>query len=428
MASKTFANNIGNDFGNDFGANSGNDFGNDFGANSGNDFGNDFGTGAVAGAAGGSFFSKLVGGAPGFTFKKIVIVVVAILVVIAVLYGIYHFFFKKDECTYVVREQKDNEWVCPEGTIDTGRSWGDENGQNQCAITQQCVDILGPLPAKCTYTTRIPMGDKWVCPEGTIDTGRSWEHVDGDKQCQTSACPPSGKPVFKECSYSVRVQKDNKWACPEGTIDTGRSWEHENGQKQCAQTKECVDALGSIKPLAPPAVCSPLQVSVNNTCVCDTSKGVISKDGACVCADGYVWNGTTCVKAPCPEGQVMIGNACACPQGQVMGPDKKCACAPGFRYDGFGCTRIPIIPSPSPPAPKPAPKPSPKPAPKPSPSPAPGKCSGVEGGEPFGTDGEQYFFICEPGRTTPTQMPCASGTVWDSSVNVCNWPKSPVSS
>jgi hypothetical protein len=62
--------------------------------------------------------------------------------------------------------------------------------------------------------------------------------------------------------------------------------------------------------------------------------------------------------------------------------------------------------------------------PKPAPAPGPaGQCSGVEGGEPFGTDQEPFFFICEPGRTSATKMPCASGTVWDTSVGVCNFPK-----
>ncbi|AGE56989.1 hypothetical protein ATCVNEJV3_497L [Acanthocystis turfacea Chlorella virus NE-JV-3] len=580
--------NVGNDFGNDFGndVNVGNDFGNDFGNNTGSDFGE----GVVAGATGASIISKVFGATTGFTFKKLAVVVVAILVVIAVLYGIYYLFFKKAECKYLLRIQKDDKWVCPEGSIDTGRSWEDENGQNQCAITPQCVDALGPAPVKCSYTTRISSDGKWVCPDGMTDTGRSWEHVDGDKQCQTPACPPAGAPVLKECGYSVRVLKDNKWVCPDGTIDTGRGWEHEDGQKQCTQSKECADALGPVKPLVAPVVCSPLQVSVNNKCVCDAAKGAVAKDGACVCADGYVWNGTTCVKTQCPDGQVMVGDKCACPLGQVLGSDGKCVCAPGYRADGFGCTKIPVIPSPKPPAPSqdtisvkgtivdanpgavrvsfkrpngaagnpiipgsntyakgddvtvvlksrppydfvrliqtspskppgpapsqetitvkgmivdanpkavrvsfkrpngavgtpiipgsntytkgddvtvvlksrppydfvrliqitpskpvPAPKPAPvprpvptpkpvpvprpmptpKPAPTPAPTPAPSgsACSGLEGGQPYGSDGENFFYICEPGRTQATQMPCATGTVWDSVVGVCNWPK-----
>ncbi|AGE55673.1 hypothetical protein ATCVMN08101_531L [Acanthocystis turfacea Chlorella virus MN0810.1] len=523
-------NNLGNDFGN-LGKNLGNDFGNlgkNLGNNTGNDFGNlgnDFGEGVAAGAVGGSILTRVFGDAPGFTLKKLAIVVVAILVVIAVLYGIYYVFFKKDECTYLVRVNKDGKWVCPDGTIDTGRSWEDENGQNQCAVTQQCVDALGPAPAKCSYSTRIASGDKWVCPDGMIDTGRSWEHVDGEKQCQTTACPPAGTPVLKECVYSVRVNKDGKWVCPDGTVDTGRSWEHQDGQKQCTQSKECADALGPAKPLVQTVVCSPLQVNVNGKCVCDASKGVVSKDGDCVCADGYIWNGTTCVKTQCPDGQVMVNGKCACPLGQIVGSGGKCVCAPGYRSDGFGCSPVPEIPSPKPPAPapKPTPTPAPKPAPKPAPVPPPAQgditvpgtivdanpkavrvsyswpngkavnpiipgnntyttgddvgvvikstppytfvrlvqktrpnpapvprpvpapkpvprpvpaptpvptpapsgsaCSGLEGGEPYGSDGEPYFYICEPGRKQPTQMPCAEGTVWDTAVNVCNWPK-----
>ena len=87
---------------------------------------------------------------------------------------------------------------------------------------------------------------------------------------------------------------------------------------------------------------------------------------------------------------------------------------------------VPKPPTPKPPTPKP-PTPTP-PAPKPPapqpPAPVPsGACSGVEGGEPFGTDQEAFYSICEPGRTTPTKMACAEGTLWDTSIGVCNWPK-----
>jgi hypothetical protein len=66
-------------------------------------------------------------------------------------------------------------------------------------------------------------------------------------------------------------------------------------------------------------------------------------------------------------------------------------------------------------------KPKPKPSPKPSPS---GKCSGVKGGEPFGTDQKAFYSICEPGKTTPTKKRCAKGTLWDTTKGVCNWPRS----
>ena len=81
-------------------------------------------------------------------------------------------------------------------------------------------------------------------------------------------------------------------------------------------------------------------------------------------------------------------------------------------------------PTPNPaPVPKPSPKPAPVPAPVPGPAPAPaGQCSG-EGGEPFGDDQNPYFFICEPGNSNPTQMPCAEGTLWNSTLSVCDWPK-----
>ena len=62
-----------------------------------------------------------------------------------------------------------------------------------------------------------------------------------------------------------------------------------------------------------------------------------------------------------------------------------------------------------------------KPKPKPSPS---GECSGVKGGEPFGTDQKPFYSICEPGKTTPTKKRCPKGTLWDTAKGVCNWPRS----
>lgn len=62
-----------------------------------------------------------------------------------------------------------------------------------------------------------------------------------------------------------------------------------------------------------------------------------------------------------------------------------------------------------------------KPKSKPSSS---GKCSGAEGGEPFGIDQKAFYSICEPGKTTPTKKRCAKGTLWDTAKGVCNWPRS----
>ncbi|AAC96700.2 hypothetical protein PBCV1_A333L [Paramecium bursaria Chlorella virus 1] len=82
-------------------------------------------------------------------------------------------------------------------------------------------------------------------------------------------------------------------------------------------------------------------------------------------------------------------------------------------------------PPPSPkPSPSPSPKPSPSPSPKPSPSPSPKPSScETQGTMPFGNDQEPFYYVCEPGRVEPTKMPCPGGTVWDTSINACNWPK-----
>ncbi|ABU43968.1 chitin binding domain-containing protein [Paramecium bursaria Chlorella virus NY2B] len=82
----------------------------------------------------------------------------------------------------------------------------------------------------------------------------------------------------------------------------------------------------------------------------------------------------------------------------------------------------PKAPSPRPPSPK---APSPKaPSPK-APSPKPPSCE-TQRMLPFGNDQDPFYYICEPGRAEPTKMPCPGGTVWDTSINACNWPKSRV--
>ena len=288
-----FGNNFGNDFGNDFGSNSGGNSGsnsgsnsggnsgNDFGGNFGNDFGGNFGSTAGNGsnATGGekigflaALFSKGAAAATTagevynpFSWRKIAFVVIAIVVILLILYALYWYFFKRDkgpDCSYVTRELNGDVWACPDGTIDTGRDWNTTDGGKQCAESQECVDALEPIAKDpCRYTVRIPDGKgSWACPSGFVDTKRGWEHVDGDKQCQTDTCPPPGPPVLKPggaCDYSVRVDVGGgKWACPKDKVDTGRDWTTVDGGKQCASTQKCADALGPVKPLPTPNVCS----------------------------------------------------------------------------------------------------------------------------------------------------------------------------
>jgi len=520
------ANNVGNFGENNYSANDIGNFGGENFTNNTGDFGGEnFATNnsfvASLNGAKTSVISKIKNSFGGsFSPKKILIILLIIVVIIALLYAIYHFFFKKDECKYTTRvmDPDSKSWKCPSGTIDTQRDWGDDaDGEKQCAYTQQCIDALGPVPKRCIYSVRIPINGEWKCPAGTTDTGRSWEHIDGEKQCQTPGCPPPGTPVLKPgesaCTYTVRVANNGKWSCPDGTFDTKRSWEHVDGSKQCASSQKCVDSLGPIKLAQPDIPCSPLQKKDSSgNCVCDDSKGVVTKDGACVCQDGFTWDGMTCVQNVCPPNQILVNGKCQCKPGFVLDSKGVCVCAPGYKPDGFGCSLIPVIPSPKPPnpapkpvptpapqgtltvigtvtkvegdkvyiiytdpannkrypqlirknhgfsinervnvvitnlppykfitanklngppapgpAPKPAPGPSPKPVPKPAPKPAPvpsgsGSCDG-NGGEPFGDDQQPFFYICEPGRTSPTKMPCATGTLWNPAVNVCDWPK-----
>ena len=251
----------------------------------------------------------------------------------------------------------------------------------------------------------------------------------------------------KECKYAPRQSAGKDWKCPDGMFDTGRNWNDEQGEKQCASSKECVDSLGPVpKPPAPkpPApvktrvtpgrimrVISPNQVEVQYT----LPGGVITTEVATLVSHRMIKdeNVTVVIKDLFPYEFVKItkGSPPTPPAPKPPAPKppapKPPAPKPPAPKPPAPKPPAPKPPAPKPPAPKPpAPKPpAPKPpAPVPEPAPAPsGECSGGEGGEPFGNDQEAFFSICEPGRTTPTQMACAEGTLWDTSIGVCNWPK-----
>lgn len=42
---------------------------------------------------------------------------------------------------------------------------------------------------------------------------------------------------------------------------------------------------------------------------------------------------------------------------------------------------------------------------------------------PFGDDQSPFYFVCENGRQTPTQMSCPPGTLWNTDISGCDWPK-----
>ncbi len=135
---------------------------------------------------------------------------------------------------YVGRGWDGADWSCPQGTVETGL----ENAR-ACIRSQfhparpdgQCP--IGTVPTgesnpgkKCEvgYAARIYLADKWVCPEGTDDTGNNWDKGwrEGQKQCR------------RRRAYTMRYSKDGKFVCPENTTDTGRSYSHPtNGADQC---------------------------------------------------------------------------------------------------------------------------------------------------------------------------------------------------
>lgn len=42
---------------------------------------------------------------------------------------------------------------------------------------------------------------------------------------------------------------------------------------------------------------------------------------------------------------------------------------------------------------------------------------------PFGDDQSPFYFVCESGRQNPTQMSCPPGTLWNTDISGCDWPK-----
>ena len=249
----------------------------------------------------------------------------------------------------------------------------------------------------------------------------------------------------KECKYSARQSAGKDWKCPDGMFDTGRNWNDEQGEKQCASSKECVSALGPVpkpptpptpKPPTPPVktrvtsgrimrVISPNQVEVQYT----LPGGIIKTQIVTLVSHGMVKdeNVTVILQDLFPYEFVKIqkGSPPTPPTPKPPTP-KPPTPKPPTPKPPTPKPPTPTPPTPKPPTPKP-PTPTP-PTPKPPtpqpPAPVPsGECSGLEGGEPFGSDQEAFYSICEPGRTTPTKMPCAEGTVWDTSIGVCNWPK-----
>lgn len=155
--------------------------------------------------------------------------------------------------TYVGRTYDGVEWACPVGTVDTGLDnsracvsvgaytspqWRTADGTNWgwgCPNGTVASDpgVVGSQWEKqCTagWMGRIAVDGQWQCPEGTTDSGHSWNdpYYTALQQCQRSG------------PYTVRIP-DGKggWVCPPGTKDTGISWSNpgtNGGWSQCFWT------------------------------------------------------------------------------------------------------------------------------------------------------------------------------------------------
>ena len=117
-------------------------------------------------------------------------------------------------CDYTVRVDGPAGAVCPEGTVDTGRNYGDPFGDRQCLV--QCA-----TNPHCTYVKRVKQPDgTWKCPAGYLDSGLTWPLANGDRQCYK--CPMEENAGNLKCSFTGRKQNaKGKWWCPKYTLDVG---------------------------------------------------------------------------------------------------------------------------------------------------------------------------------------------------------------
>ena len=357
-ANKIGTNFGGNNYGDNFGGNDfgGNNYGDDFG---GNDFGNTPASSAkvsIGGVTGENVASTVkaftlttaigvregsVAAASGFGKFRMFIILALVVVAIIAIYFIYTTFFKK-ECKYAPRQSAGKDWKCPDGMFDTGRNWDSDQGEKQCASSQECASTLGSIPKPSVPKPSVPQPPalqpsvpKPPAPQPSVPQPPAPQ----PPAVKTRVTP--GRIMREISSNQVEVQ----YIIPGGVIKTQ------------------VVSL------------------ISHRMVKDENVIVIIRDSF-------------------PYEFVKIQKG--------------------------GGQPTPLVPKPPAPQPSSSPRPTPTPAPKPSPVPEPslassGECSG-EGGEPFGTDQEAFYSICEPGKTTPTRMACAEGTLWDTSIGVCNWP------
>ncbi|AGE55066.1 hypothetical protein FK949_gp243 [Paramecium bursaria Chlorella virus NYs1] len=222
----------------------------------------------------------------------------------------------------------------------------------------------------CEQITRVFFDNKWTCPPGWTDTGRQWGDVDGEIQCTRGSCPTLNPNV---CDYKTRIMKDGKAVCPTGYTDTGR-----NDKFQC-KVGPCSDLPPPVPEPTPepapvprptpepapvprptpgpapvprptpsprPSACPQFQTrDSKGQCVCDPRQGVTWDGKSCVCdmKNGWNWDGKKCVKGACPQFQTRDSKGqCVCdPRQGVTWDGKGCVCdmKNGWNWDGKKCVK-----------------------------------------------------------------------------------------
>lgn len=90
------------------------------------------------------------------------------------------------------------------------------------------------------YTTKINDGNDWVCPEGSTDTGCNWGMGPSSTlQCRFERPSSCLKDWPTDAEFTARENNENtewKWVCPKGYLDTGC----DHGAGDGWDTKQCV--------------------------------------------------------------------------------------------------------------------------------------------------------------------------------------------
>ena len=169
------------------------------------------------------------------TQRAVLAAVVAVVALVSVVAAWRIMFPRRDGfvavgtgCEYTTRVQEGSAWVCPKGTVDTGRSWQDPDGDKQCLVG--CA-----VNPHCEYTQRVQQGKEWKCPAGFVDSGLMWGVDYGDRQCHK--CPTAVDLPGKKCAFTGREWTGKEWRCPGGSLDTGSKDDWNGCLLACCPTK-----------------------------------------------------------------------------------------------------------------------------------------------------------------------------------------------